>query len=395
MRNSLRWFSYLLLFSSTAALRCEAEQSQFSAFGTLAYSRTDSVAANYRLAPNYQFAVGDQWTTVLDSRLGLHGQLAIDDSFSVVGQALLRRNSIDEANWTAPWAYLHWQPDLQYEVLLGRFRHSLFMITDEMDVGYAWPWSRPPVDLYSLVAESNYVDGIKFRYRDSLGDYTAVVESHFGRLKLNREPRIYIQNDKNYGLALSLSNGSLTYRVSLVQAQVTLRSARLESLIAQIALQSPAIAEEYAVSDISPQRYLNLGLRYEDGSWLVISEASRLWLKNRLLPDKWAYYVTVGKTLNDWTPYLTIAQQNMAGFAAEQRLTGTTAEAIRQFEISSISEQTTYSAGLRWDLAEGVAVKIQLDSIHQPAGSAGTQGRPLPPGQNQYLLSTLSLDWVY
>jgi hypothetical protein len=392
----LRWFFLLLLvLGCAAALRCEAEQSQLSAFGTLAYSRTNSAAADYRLAPSYQFAAGEQWTSVLDSRLGVHGQLGISDNLRVVGQVLLRRNSNDEVQWTAPWAYLHWQPDPQYELLLGRFRHSLFMITDEIDVGYAWPWSRPPVDLYSLVAESSYVDGVKFRYRDSLGSYTAVMETHFGRLNLNRLPRMYIQNDKNYGLALSLSNGLMTYRVSMVQAQVSLRSERLNSLIQQIALQSPLIAEEYSVTDVSPQRYLNLGVRYESGNWLLISEASRLWLKTRLLPDKWACYLTIGKTLDDWTPYLTFARQNMVEFTAEQRLTGATAAAIRQFEMNAISAQTTYSAGLRWDFAEGVALKIQLDNIRQPAGSGGTQGRLLPPGQTHYLLSTLSLDWVY
>lgn len=390
-----RILSQLLLLFCLISFKPAGAQTQVSTFGTLAYASTDSSSATYRLAPNYQFAADKHWTSVLDSRVGIHGRVDINETVSMVGQLLLRRNRIDNADWSTPWAYLNWQPTTQYEFMMGRFRHSLFMITDEMDIGYAWPWVRPPVELYSLVGESNFVDGVKLRYRDTIGNYTAVIESHFAQLTLDRRPSLHIKNHKNYGVALSLSNEVVTYRASLVQAQVTVQSARLDALIAQIATQSPSIADEYRLSDISPQRYLNLGMRYEDGDWLLLTEVSRLWLNTLAFPNKWAYYLTAGRTFDNLTPYLSFARQNMAGFQAESRLSGSVGDNIRQFQRTAITEQSTLGAGIRWDVAAGMAIKVQFDQVRQPQGSAGTSGQLLPAGQDKYLLSTVSIDWVY
>lgn len=373
----------------------QGTENQLDLFGSFGYSKTDSIYADYRVAQGYEFSAGKSGTSILDSRIGVHGKVNLFEGVQAVGQVLVRRNSIDEVQWTAPWAYLHWQPDVQYEVLLGRFRHSLFMITDEMDVGYAWPWVRPPVELYSLVGESTYIDGVKLRFRDTVGSYTAVFESHVGSLQLDRKPRLVVDNDKIYGVAFSLSNEVVTYRASLVQAHVSIEAPRLDPLIHLISQQNPAILLDYQLQDISPQRYLNLGMRYEDGQWLVLTEVARLWLKSRFLPNKWAYYFTVGRTFAAFTPFVSVANQQLTGFSAETRLTGIPAAAIRQFEQNSVSDQFAASFGVRWDFAAGMALKMQMEQIHQPAGSRGIQAQALPAGKDGYVLSSITLDWVF
>lgn len=386
---------FLLFVCAGCAFTARAADSQFSAFGTLGYSKTDSVYADYRLARNAQFSAGKHGSSVLDTRLGVHSKVTLFDTMSVVGQVLVRRNSIDEVEWSTPWAYLHWQPDVQYEMLLGRFRHSLFMITDEMDIGYAWPWVRPPVELYSLVGDASYVDGLKLRYRNTLGNYTAAIEGHFGTVHIDRAPRIVIDNHKNYGVAVSLSDGTVTYRASLVQADVSIAAQGLNGIVQQINQQFPSILHEYSVTNVSPQRYVNLGIRYEDGQWLLLSEVSRLWLRTRMLPNKWAYYLTLGRSIEEFTPYVTVANQQMTDFSAENRLTGNLASIIEKFEQNSVTEQFAVALGLRWDFTAGMALKMQIEQIRQPANSLGIQTRVLPAGQHHYVLSSVALDWVF
>ena len=390
----------VLLISLTIACialssSAQANQHQLNFFGTLGYSKTDSAFANYRLAQGYEFYADKAGSSILDSRIGAHGKVEFFEGVHAIAQVHARRNSVDEVEWLAPWAYLHWQPDLQYELMFGRFRHSLFMITDEMDVGYSWPWVRPPVELYSLAGESTYVDGVKFRYRNTLGAFTAAVETHFGQLQLDRKPRLFVDNEKNYGIALSLSDGTLTYRVSWVQAHVSIEAPRLITLVNLINQQNPAILPDYQFQHISPQRYLNVGMRYEDGQWLVLAEAARLWLNTRLLPNKWAYYLTIGRTFDTLTPYVSVANQRLTGLYPETRLSGTAALAIGQLEKNSVSDQFATTVGVRWDFTAGMALKMQIEQIHQPTGSLGIQARPLPAGKEHYSLSSIALDWVF
>lgn len=393
----MRWVLcfYLIIAFLGLPLAAQASENQLNFFGSLSYSKTDSVFAKYRLAQGYEFSADKSGTSVLDSRFGVHAKVNLLEGVNAIGQIHARRNSVDEVEWIAPWAYLHWQPELQYELMLGRFRHSLFMITDEMDVGYSWPWVRPPVELYSLTGESTYVDGVKLRYRNTLGGFTAAVETHFGKLHLDRKPRLVVDNEKNYGVALSLSDGSLTYRVSWVQAHVSIEAPRLNPLIHLINQQNPAILVDYQLQHISPQRYVNFGVRYEDGQWLVLTEAARLWLKTRFLPNKWAYYLTVGRTFDTLTPFVSVANQRMTGLHPETRLSGPTAAAIRQFEQNTVSDQFATTVGVRWDFTAGMALKMQIEQIHQPSGSLGVQARPLPAGKERYALSSIVLDWVF
>lgn len=383
-----------LLPCSAHALELIEERLSLNLFGTLGQSRSSLDAPRYRTFGQNDYDLDRQWSGVLDQRYGLQINLALNEQMALIGQGLVHRNSLDETEWQTTWAYWRWQLDEHWETSLGRFRHPLFMITEEFDIGYAWPWVRPPVELYSLAGESNYVDGGKLRWQTPVSDYTLGLTAFTGRLSLDRKPRIEIDTQLS-GLEAHLTDGNLTLRASLVQADTQLDSPRVEGIVGLIDTQNPSVAEEYAVDDIDGQRYANLGLRYEDGRWLVMAEYVRLWLESRSLPDKQAYYLTLGHTFGDFTPYVTYARQEVVGSLSENRLSGRPAFAVDALLAGSNSEQYSYSLGVRWDFYPGMALKGQVDQVYQKAPALGLQGAPLPDGRDHFTVTSLVLDWAF
>lgn len=371
------------------------ERLELNAYGTLGQTRSSLETPQYKLAPSFQYGVGKPWSSVLDNRLGAQLTFNASEQLSLITQVLVRRNGLDEVRNQTTWLYARWRPSEHWEARLGRIRQPLFLITEEFDVGYALPWVRPPVELYSLAGESNFIDGAQLRYQAPLGDYTLRLEGHYGRVELDRAPLYELQNPYNSGLAVTLTDGSLTLRGSLLQAHTQLDSPRRQQVVDLIAAQDPGVAEDYDTTDIPRQRYANLGLRYEDGDWLVMAEYVRLWLENPSMPDKQAYYLTLGHTFGDFTPYATYARQELISSVNEYRLSGVPASAANALLSASNSEQHSYSLGVRWDFSPGMALKGQVDQVYQRAGAYGLQNAQLEAGREHFSVTSIVLDWAF
>jgi hypothetical protein len=389
----------LVLLALTArpagAVELFGDTLELNAYGTLGMARSSLDSPQYRTASNNRYGIGDSWSGLLDNRVGAQMTLNFNPDLSFILQSLIRRNGEDQVAPQTTWAYLRWRPNEHWETRLGRIRQPLFLITEEFDVGYAWPWVRPPVELYGLAGESTWVDGGQLRYRMPLGDYTFSIDSHYGQFSLDRDPYYSVKNTYSTGVAVSLSDANLTLRASVLQAHVQLDAPGLQGLQALIYQQNPQVADDYAVDDIPRQNYANLGLRYEDGDWLVMSEYVRLWLNTRSLPDKQAYYLTVGHVFGDWTPYVTYARQDVLSSLREDRLTGRAAAATNALLANSNTDQHTYSAGVRWDFSAGMALKAQVDQVYQEQPSVGLQGAQLPAGRDHFTVTSLVLDWAF
>lgn len=378
---------------AVSATESDATSWDASGFGSVGVARSTLSEARYRLAPSYQYGVSDVWSSVLDTRLGVQLQYKWNASWQWVGQAVWHRTSNDDLTLDPTWFYLKYQPSAELEILAGRVRHSLFMITDEFDVGFAWLWVRPPVEVYSLVAESSFIDGVKVRHRRYVGDYLLTSEAHYGVMTIDREPRVHIHNNYNAGVALTLAGEYWTARLSAVQASTELRSSRLDPLVNAMSTVSADIAAEYQVTSLPTQRYINAGVRYEDGAWWGQAEYVKLWLGSRFLPNKQGMYGTLGYRFEQWTPYLSVASQQVDLSAAETRLPEPLLTQTNQVLRGLNSAQRSYSLGLRMDLWSHASAKVQLDQVHQAADATGLQGAYLT--KPRFWVQSLVLDWVF
>lgn len=375
-----------------AALELAGGALEFNAYGTLGLTRSLVGDVRYRDSYASQNFAGNDWTGRLDHRVAAQAIWHVVPEVSLYAQGVARRNGVDELASELSWGYLRWTPNSQFEARVGRFRQVMFLITDSFDVGYAHPWVRPPVELYTLVGEMTSVNGLQLRYRQPVGSYTATLVGHAGISALDR-PNYNNRNQQNFGVALSVADADLTIQAAVVKANSKLSIPAFDPTYQAIAQQNPTVAGDYALGYIDDQYYAGLGVRYEKAGWLLMSEVGATRLQRLPLVDRRAWYVTLGRNWGAWTPYVTYAAGRVTSSLVENRLTGMAAQMANALLTRRNTEQTAWSLGVRWDVANNVALKAQVDRVRPE--TYGLQATTLPAGRTQFDVLSLVMDWAF
>ena len=363
-------------------------------YGTLGVAATDQERAGYRPNASHRTALYDDWSGRLDNRLGVQLSYKLSPELAVVGHVLTQRDGADQVSTDWLWGMLQWTPAPGWAVQAGRFQNTLFLTSDNLYVGYAHPWVRPPVELYSLGGESPDLDGIMLRYSKPWQDWQLGVTAHVAHARQVRPLYSYV-NHPNSALALSLSNNDWLFRVSMLFSKTSFQSPRAQAVANLIAAQNPLAAADYQTGDLGVQRYANAGFRYEHHPWTVQGEVARTDLRKKTLPDQLAWYLTAAYSAGDFSPYLTYASVRGLGNLDENRLTGRASLAAQALLNAKRNDQQTLSLGVRWDFRAGMALKAQWDRVHVPAGQQGLLMNPLPAGQTRLNVVSVVLDWRY
>lgn len=371
-----------------------AEKFALNTYGSFGFSKSSLKTPYYRSKNTSTFGVDDHWSGVMDNRLGVQLALNFDPNWSAVLHSVVVRNGDDKVNPATIWAQLKWKLNDQTRLYLGRSLNTLFLTSEEFHVGYAQPWVRPPVELYSMAGENGFSDGVNVQHQMPMGDTVLSLEAKAGVSALDRN-NYSVQNQPIYGLSATLIQPELTLRASLLQAHVNAQIVRLDPLLSLIRQQSPAIAEEYSLASIRNQRYLSLGMRYEHQNYLFMMEVARTQLRRKSLPDQLGGYVTLGYSVGNWMPYISYSQLKILGSTDELRLQGLASQAANAYLSSKKNDQKNLSLGLRWDVKPGLSVKLQLDQVRPQANQIGLLNAKLPAGQNQIRVLSLMMDWAY
>ncbi|MCK9532110.1 MAG: hypothetical protein M0R77_16355 [Gammaproteobacteria bacterium] len=113
-----------------------------------------------------------------DSRLGLQFTGAINDRMSATAQLLARGRGSNNTIET-DWAFVSMDVAAQAQVRAGKLKFPTFLISDYYEVGYAYPWMRPPQEVYSLNPISTLV-GVDALYTPSLGGTSLLIQPFVG-----------------------------------------------------------------------------------------------------------------------------------------------------------------------------------------------------------------------
>jgi hypothetical protein len=268
----------------------------------------------------------------------------------------------------------------------------VFMVTDSRRVGYANPWVRPPVELYSLVPVTNN-DGADATWRVAVGGATNSLQATVGRSDSHfpnasgfdagvaEARRIMAVND-------SVEWGPLTARVSYGEARLTIAAYR--PLFDAFRLFGPpgeALVQRYGVDD-RRVTFAGVGATYDPGSWFAMAEWARFDTRS-IVGRKNAGYVSAGPRLGKVTPYATYARIRgesprsdpgipLAGLPPQVAPIAAQANAALNRQLAALPEQSTVSLGARWDFMRNAALKIQWDHVRLGSGSYGTFGNVQP-----------------
>jgi hypothetical protein len=417
MRNRLRSAAALsLAFACVAAAPARADDRplfSFSGYGTIGVAHSTNDQADYLVDEFKPNGPGHtrSWSADVDSRLGLQGLAQFTPQLSAVVQVITQQRYDDSYRPEVEWANLKYQVTPDFSVRAGRVVLPIYMVTDSRRVGYANPWVRPPVEVYSLVPVT-HVDGLDANYRTAMGDMTARFEatiaqsdSHFPGAS-GFTPGV-AKARRIFAVVGTLERGFATFRANWGRADLTIDSfAPFEQAFRQFGPPGEALVDRYAVEGRNVD-FLGVGATYDPGRWFVTGEWARF-DTHSILGTKSAWYVSGGHRFGKWTPYLTYAAIKadsptsdpglpLAGLPPQAAATAQFLNQTLNQTLGLIPQQRTASIGVRWDFARSAALKLQLDDVRVDSDSRGTFGNFQPgfaPGSSARVFSAV-VDFVF
>jgi hypothetical protein len=413
-----------------AAVRAAGEDpwlSMFSVhgFGTAGLVHADAQDADFVGSPFQPNGAGytRAWAPGVDSKAGLQVGARFTDQLSAVVQVVSQHLADNSWRPQVEWANLKYQPTPDLSIRAGRTVTSAFMLSDTRLVAYTYPWIRPPPELYAELPVTN-LDGADASYHLLLGAVHQTVSVAYGQTILNL-PGGGSVSAKHFLQANDVIElDALTLHVGYASLQVQTDIPSFDPLFAAfgqfgttvsglgfaaVGAQALSLDDLYTKLEGSAHAYslVTVGASYNPQDWQFMAEWARSGQAG-LLDRSTAWYVMGSRRFGQFTPYLTLAQVKAnatvepgilsAGLpaplaAAAVALNDGITAAFRSFAPL----QSTATAGLRWDLAQSIDLKLQYDRVRLGTNSIGRLENPQPgfrPGTDVNVIS-VAMDFVF
>jgi hypothetical protein len=359
-----------------------ASMFSFSGFGTLGVVHSSDHDADFvanALRPNGA-GYSHDWSPAVDSLIGAQVIAHVAPRLSAMLQIISEQTYDNRYTPHVDWANLKYEVTPEASVRVGRTVLASFLVSDTRNIGYANPWVRPPLEVYSLVPiDSN--DGIDASYRWHLGDVLQTFVSAYGTTTSKDASGSVSHARQQWNLSDTLDYGAATLRIAYQRANLTVGGLdTVFGAFGQFGPQGVALESKYDPYR-KPLEFVAIGAMYNPRDWFVTGEWGTSQLHS-VLGESTAWYVSGGYRLAKFTPYLTYgvlkADSNTSDpgldlSALPPYLRGPAGRLNAELNaiLGSIAAQHTTSAGLRWDIIKNVDLKLQYDHTRLAEGSPG------------------------
>ncbi|TMN91365.1 hypothetical protein CWB72_06870 [Pseudoalteromonas phenolica] len=373
----LRLLCALLYLSSFFGI-C-AERATISGFGNIGAVHSNSDIYRFRTDISRE---NDNFEDSIDfnaiSSLGLQTDIVLHPDFDFVGQVIYRGQKHITLDDTLSLAFLRYKPTPSWEVRVGRTLLDLYLLTEYRDIGFAYPWSKVPTEIYGLLPYRS-LDGADFIYFISKGALDYRVKLFTGEstsnIALDNE-NVELTIDDVIGLSVELSQFDWTLSLKHTQAKTKNNISTMTSIIAglqQIPKQIWPDKTQF-INDFSlvnkTAYFSSAGLKYDIGAFTFLTELAHLRSDSSVVSAVKSGYISSTYNFDKGQVFYTyaIAKSKTSEFNDAvniQRFLPNQVEEIilavnESFRVFSPNQQT-HSIGMRYDLKDNIAIKVQLD----------------------------------
>jgi hypothetical protein len=355
-------------------------------FGSFGYTGTDTDKVGFLRSSTQTQGVRKSGGITTDSRLGLQANVDINNSLHVTIQWVARDHSGNFFEQNLDWAFLRWDFNSTSNIRVGRLGVDVFLLSDYRDVGYAYPWMRPPHEFYSKLVTSHF-DGFDINHKIHIDDDLLSIKI-FAGYSFNQVPSNFPElvslGSTLVGGSLKLESGNWTNRVGYAYLHL-LNEVPNEQLVN--VLNDPTVNFAMpGINQVIPHlslkgtslHYYSLGSAYDNGSWIAQAELSYMDAETVFFPDTINAYLSVGKRIEKFTVYSLFGMSH--SFQKEinipdpvfpspqlQQLHHATDRVINK----NGTDEKSVSLGIRWDFHPNVAFKTQWS--HYWLGANGSK----------------------
>lgn len=129
-----------------------------------------------------------------ESIFAIQAVAELSSKFSVTGQLVAK--GVDNFEPEFDWYYLTYHVNDQLTFMAGRRNIPMYYFSEYAEVGYAYPWMRPPSNLYWW--QVTQFNGVHAIYSFDMGDYSSSVTLFYGNEYSNDNVEM-LYYDKLYG----------------------------------------------------------------------------------------------------------------------------------------------------------------------------------------------------
>lgn len=298
--------------------------------------------------------VDNNWRFSPDTVAGLQFNYKLQDDIDAVFQITAKGgNGFD---MEAEWAFLRFRVNDKLSVRGGRMRLPWYMYSESIEVGYAYPWVRPPVEVY-ITSFTTY-EGVDATYQSSIGDWNTSTQMYYGTANTD-----VASSDAVTGLAFNVDKDDLTLRASYHY------------------LKSLSINGYNIEDDVT---YYSLSGRYDNGKVFAYAEATNSDIGKKLpFIGNYAANITLGYQFEDFMPYVGLSKA----------YSGSKHEEAAFSPLQKISLES-YTLGLRYNLSSQVSLKAEFASYDNFNGTFGNSVLGAEPSLNSSLVQDLNDEGV-
>lgn len=335
----------------------------FNGFGTVGLVHSSDTQADFVSNPAQPKGAGftDSWSATPDTKLGVQFNFNPTDRLSAVAQIMSQYQYDGTFKPDVEWLNVKYllTPDLS--IRAGRIAIPTFMVSDSLNVGFALPYARIPVEVYSQLPIT-HSDGVDGAYRTHVGAATNTAQAFLGTFTSKLPNQGRYDAEHLYGIADTIEYGAATLHFSY------------QTLSYNLSFEGLVLSKD-------PQQIATIGASYDPGKWFASAELIRA-------PDDafglfYAWYVNAGRRFDKVTPYLGYARATMSR--------------VGSLGLPPFINQDTATLGVRWDLRKNVDFKAQLDRVARHGGfnQFFVNQQPAFPQRGTDEILTLLVDFVF
>lgn len=399
------------LFACGLCANAHAADKEFnwklSGFGTLGAVHSSNRNADFTTSPLKADGAGytRPWSPHVDSRLG--AQLDVDmGRWSAVLQVVSEQRLNESYRPLVEWANIKYQVTPDLAVRAGRIALPVFLAADYRKIGYIVPWVRSPAEVYGGQPLSGS-DGVDLTWRWNQGGLRNTTQAFYGHTDLDLFNGLRLKAAAIRGVSHSVEQGAFSGRVSAFTGSLTTDLGQeVFAPLRAFGPQGAALARRYEIID-KRIVIVTAGATYDPGDWFITAEGGRSNM-NSVLGDVSALYVGAGRRIGAFTPYLGYARSHsevptstpglpLAGLPPPLAAGAARLNAGLNAYLFAIAAQVTWSAGLRWDVAQNVALKAQYEQVRPQQGTRGMFSTVQPGFRSDQIshVTSLALDFVF
>lgn len=339
-----------------------------------------------------------------DSKAGIQFNYTISEKVDATVQMVARSRSADSWNLDAEWAFIGYKFTDSLKARVGRLRIPFYLYSESLDVGYAYPWVRPPVEMYTTLITA--FDGADLTYKFRSGPINHSIQfwgGGFTNTNSDLDQRINLKD--TYGINITSSWRDFTVRLSATQLKIEGDANVEQTLDTPIPLGfippnttcasisaaggNPlcnTIGFTTMVDDVFD--YYAASFKYDNGTVFVITEGDVFRARDGFLfGDADSGYITGGMRFGNFTPYVTHGWTNTRN---EDDFAG--------LPSGEPSKMKSWSLGTRYSLNAATSLTFEWNQFSDFEGTGIFSDEALEPGETDLddaNVYTLAIDTVF